>query len=210
MDTRERVEVSHSNSSSNSNTRTEGKHRTSKVETKVSHILGDSSRRYSWMSQFGMAIMTQSRSGLVTFCVLMLPKRFRAWFKDSHIPINASFTSWIEILFSLTIKPLRNSWTRSWTSLSHLTTKTLQTIYNFYQMHLHTRSLSSLAQWAMGHLMDCQTFSAPFKFVMKERSISNQSLITWREGSGHQVISFPGRCPSNSRMKASLASVASE
>lgn len=207
MGTKELAEVSHSSWFSHSNNRIDYKVRISSME---SRIQADSSRKYSWMSRSGTVIMTLSRSGSAIFCALTQRRRFRAWARAFRIQINATFTSWIETLFSLITEPLRNSWTRSWTSLSHLTTKTLQTIYNFYQMHLHTRSSPSLAQWAMGHLMDCQTFSAPFKFVMKERSISNQSLITWREGSGHQVISFPGRCPSNSKMKASLASVASE
>ena len=210
MGTKELAEVSHSSWFSHSNSRIEDNITTSRPSSMESRIQVDSSRKYSWMSQSGMVIMTLSRSGSVIFCALTQRRRFRAWARAFHTQINVTFTSWTEILFSLITRPLRHSWTRSWTSLFHLTTKTLQTIYNFYQMHPHTESLSSLAQWAMGHLMDCQTFSVPFKFASKERSISNQSVITWREGSDHQVISFPGRCPSNSRMKASLASVASE
>lgn len=90
-------------------------------------------KKLRWTNQSDMEIMTLSRNGSQTCFVLMRLRPWLSFHKDSHILINAIFTTWTETLYFLTILPLRVFWTKSWIFSCLLITKTHRMISNCSQ-----------------------------------------------------------------------------
>ena len=131
----------------------------------------DRCSRLLLMSQSDMARTTLLKSGSLIYSVWMPLWTLILSILASHTPANVSFTLSIETLYSLIMLRVRICWTNFRLFLWPHITKTLQTTCNCCQMRQLTKSLFLWDLLMKLKLLEkCQTFFAPFKSHLKEKS----------------------------------------